>query len=95
MKYPHNEDTLIVLKDIENRFIQLKEASEAYKSISDPKKYEAEQQAFESALVVVRQAIKHGHVFRGSSFVPDGLLPYVKTPSPTKTLIANQSGGIR
>lgn len=91
-KYPHNEDTLIVLKDIENRLVQLKEAGEAYKSQLDPKKYEGEQQGLDAGLMIVRQAIKHGHVFRGSSFVPDGLLPYVKTPSPTETLTATNKG---
>ena len=87
MKYPHNKDTLIVLKDIENRIQQLIEASEAYKEMLSEEEFDIEQRSLQSALMVVKQAIKHGHVFRGSSAVPDGLLPYVKTPSPSETLL--------
>ena len=91
-KYKHNEDTKIVLNDIKNRLVQLKEASQAYKSLQSDEVHTTEQRAFDSAIMVVQQAIDNGHVFRGSDFVPDGLLPYVKTPSPTETLTkeANQ-----
>lgn len=85
-KYKHSRDTQIVLNDIKNRLVQLKEAGEAYKKLQSEEVFETEQRALSSALMVVQQAIDHGHVFRGSDFVPDGLLPYVKTPSPTETL---------
>lgn len=81
-KYPHHPDTLIVLKDIENRLEQLIEASQT----SSAPFVETEVQALQSAKMLIVQARNTGHVFRGSSAVPDGLLPYVKTPSVTEQL---------
>lgn len=80
MKFKHNPETLIVLKDLENRVIQLMEANEHYET--DNQVVRHQRRAFESVLTIIDQCIKTGHVFRGSSAVPDGLLPYVKTPSP-------------
>lgn len=86
MKYKHNPDTLIVLKDLENRVTQLIEANEHYET--DNQVVRHQKRAFEAVLTLLDQCIKTGHVFRGSSAVPDGLLPYVKTPSPeTQTTI--------
>lgn len=85
-KYPHHPDTLIVLKDLENRLQQLIEAGDLAEE-QHPELVKYQRTAFQSCLVLVRQCISTGHVFRGSSYVPDGLLPYVKTPSPQETLI--------
>lgn len=84
-QYKHHPDTLIVLRDIENRLEQLIEASQT----SSAPFVETETQALQSAKMLVVQARKTGHVFRGSSAVPDGLLPYVKTPSVTEQLGVN------
>ena len=78
MKYKHAEDTYIVLDDLANRVQQLIEASEANEPFEGGK---YERQAFNSVLALISQVRNTGHVFRGSSAVPDGLLPYVKTPS--------------
>lgn len=85
-KYPHHPDTLIVLRDLENRLVQLIESNELARE-RHPEMIEQQNRAFNSALMLVRQCIDTGHVFRGSSAVPDGLLPYVKTPSPQLTLV--------
>lgn len=79
LKYKHNPDTIIVLDDLSNRVQQLIEASELTKG-----KYEgaeAQIQAFQAVLTLIEQVRRYGHVFRGSVAVPDGLLPYIKTPS--------------
>lgn len=83
-KYQHTEDTKVVLDDLENRVQQLIEASEL--TIGKFNGAEAQIQAFQAVLTLIEQCRRYGHVFRGSSAVPDGLEPYVKTPSPTKQL---------
>jgi hypothetical protein len=84
-KYKHTKETLIVLRDLENRIQQLIEANEQYRTKS-PELVTHQEFALNSCLLLVRQCIKTGHVFRGSSAVPDGLLQYVKTPSVTEQL---------
>ena len=84
-KYKHLEETKIVLEDIKNRLIQLQEANEAYRE-KEPELVRHQNTALQSAQTVVQQAIDNGHVFRGSDAVPDGLLEYVKTPSPEMVL---------
>lgn len=84
-KYKHLPDTFIVLRDIENRLVQLMEANTAFAKV-EPELVEHQNQGLRSALIVVQQAIKTGHVFRGSSAVPDGLLEVVKTPSVAEKL---------
>jgi hypothetical protein len=81
-KYKHHADTLIVLKDLDNRLTQLIEAS----LTSNADFVETEVRALQSARSLVEQCTNHGHVFRGSSYVPDGLEPYFKTPSPNERL---------
>lgn len=80
MKYKHTEETAIVLEDLINRVQQLAEASQ----LSGEHGFEGakyEKQAFQAVLTLLDQVKTVGHVFRGSDYVPDGLLPYVKTPS--------------
>lgn len=80
MKYKHTEDTNIVVEDLINRVQQLVEASElSGENGFVGAQYEA--QAFKAVLTILNQVKTTGHVFRGSDYVPDGLLPYVKTPS--------------
>lgn len=81
-KYKHHPDTLIVLKDLDNRLTQLIEASGKYNKPF----VETEKQAFQSARTLVKQCIDTGHTFRGSSYVPDGLNGYFETPSVTERL---------
>lgn len=76
-KFKHNEQTMVVLQDLDNRLTQLIEAAQT----SNKEFVDTEVRALQSARTLVDQCIKTGHVFRGSDFVPDGLLPYVKTPS--------------
>ncbi len=75
-KYKHNQETLHVLADLDNRLTQLIEAAQT----SGAEFVDTEVRALMSARTLVDQCKKTGHVFRGS-VVPDGLLPYVKTPS--------------
>jgi hypothetical protein len=84
-KYPHHPDTLIVLRDIENRLTQLMEANEMARP-THPDLVEWQNRALASAKQLVQQAIDTGHVFRGSWAVPDGMLPYFQTPPPEQTL---------
>ncbi len=84
-KYAHHPDTLVVLRDIENRLQQLIEANEAYAHL-EPELVKHQNTALNSAKLVVQQAIDTGHTFRGSWAVPDAILDYAKTPSPTETL---------
>jgi hypothetical protein len=79
MKYKHTDEVKIVLDDLSNRVQQLIEASERSQDEFKGAKYE--QQAFKSVLTILDQVRTTGHVYRGSSAVPDGLLPYVKTHS--------------
>lgn len=85
MKYKHHPDTKIVLEDIKNRLQQLIEANEQYEH-RWPELVKHQNTAFQSAKTIVQQAIDTGHVFRGSSAVPDGLLEYVTTPSVPERL---------
>lgn len=89
-KYKHNHETLVVLEDLENRITQLIEANDRFKD-SNPDMVAHQRTALESCRTLVKQCIDNGHVFRGSDFVPDGLLQYVKTPSPQETLIKAKS----
>ena len=84
-KYKHHPDTLVVLRDLENRITQLIEAGESARA-NHPELAEHQRRAFESCRTLVQQCIDYGHVFRGSSFVPDGLEPYYETPSPLERL---------
>jgi len=79
MKYKHIEETQIVLDDLANRVQQLIEASEL--TVGKYEGAEAQIQAFQSVLTLIKQCKDYGHVFRGSDYIPDGLLPYIKTPS--------------
>ncbi len=84
-KYKHTPETLVVLNDLENRVTQLIEANDNYGGDNE-KLVKYQRRAFESVLTLIDQCKKYGHVFRGSSAVPDGLLDYVKTPSPEEQL---------
>lgn len=84
-KYKHTDETKIVLDDLENRVQQLIEASELTR-LPAPEIAEPQIMAFQAVLTLISQCRTYGHVFRGSSAVPDGLEPYVKTPSPTEQL---------
>lgn len=84
-KYKHAPETLVALNDIKNRLQQLIEANERYEA-NAPFLVKQQNIALQSALTVVQQVIDTGHTFRGSSAVPDGLLPYIKTPSVTERL---------
>lgn len=84
MKYKHTDESKIILDDLENRVQQLIEASEL--TVGSYEHAEAQIQAFQAVLTLISQCRTYGHVFRGSSAVPDGLEPYVKTPSPAKQL---------
>jgi len=77
MKYRHTEDTLHVLKDLDNRLTQLIEAAQT----SSAEFVDTEVRALMSARTLVQQCKDTGHVFRGSSYVPDGLIGYFKTES--------------
>lgn len=81
-KYPHTKDTLIVLNDIANRVQQLIEASELTLGGEHDQLAQNQIMAFQAVQTIIQQCKNNGHVFRGSSAVPDGLEPYVKTPSP-------------
>lgn len=85
-KYKHSEDTLVVLKDLENRITQLIEANDKFKD-SNPELVANQRLAFESCRTLVQQCLDNGHVFRGSDYVPDGLLQYVDTSSPQERLV--------
>lgn len=74
-KFKHNEQTLHILKDLDNRLTQLIEAVETTNNDS------REIRAFQSARTLVDQCRNTGHVFRGNEFFPDGLIGYFKTPS--------------
>lgn len=74
-KFKHNEETLHVLNDLDNRLTQLIEASEA--NDNDQR----EIRAFQSARTLIEQCKTTGHVFRGNEYFPDGLIGYYKTPS--------------
>lgn len=78
MKYKHTAETTLVLDDLENRLLQLIEASEKNEGFEGAK---YEQQAFRACLTLVDQIRRTGHVFRGSDYVPDGLLQYTTIPS--------------
>lgn len=84
-KYKHHPDTIVVLNDLDNRLTQLIEACEANDNNS------REIRALTSARTLVKQCKDTGHVFRGSSFVPDGLDGYYKTPSVIERLGVNNA----
>ena len=77
-KYKHTEETKVVLDDLENRVQQLIEASELIVN-KHPEIAKPQIQAFQAVLTLLSQVRTTGHVFRGSSAVPDGLEPYTKT----------------
>lgn len=80
VKYKHNEETRIVLDDLENRIQQFIEANELYRGNgSDVAMIEAQNTAFGSVLVLIAQVRNTGHVRRGTPVVPDDLEPIVKT----------------
>lgn len=84
-KYAHHKDTLIVLKDLENRMTQLIEANEKFRE-SHPELVNFQRMAIESCRTLVHQCKDNGRTFRGSDYVPDGLEQYFSTPSVTERL---------
>ena len=82
-KYKHTKEDRIVLEDLKNRLTQLIESLD---NCRDKAVKDNQTLALQSARMLVQQCIDTGHTFRGSDFVPDGLEPYVKTPSVEERL---------
>lgn len=79
MKYTHTAETLQVLDDLQNRVQQLIEVNSLYSTGENITKVKHQNRAFESVLTLLKQVRETGHVYRGSSAVPDSIEPLVKT----------------
>lgn len=70
MKYKHTPETKTVLDDLINRVQQLIEVNETHR-FQAPDLVDHQNQAFQSCLVLLKQARDTGHVMRGNEYFPD------------------------
>lgn len=78
-KYPHSEDTKIVLDDLANRVQQLIEINDLYSHGENEDKVKYQRRAFEATLTLIKQVKDNGHVMRGNDYFPDSIEPLVTT----------------
>lgn len=79
-KYNHLPETKTALLDLENRLIQLIEVNRLYLGQGhDDKMITDQNQGLTTALVLVKQVLRTGHIQRGTPVVPDDIEPLVTT----------------